>query len=152
MQRGQAVLEFLFIILIIVVYLTTTALPLEKDAKNAVYDSSRLARANVETQKLSSAVQEVSEMGAGTRETIAIFVPEKTIITCDTGLNKIDFNLMLELEQNSAQCPSNICIKEFLAPEGTTLNCTTQKLYGPAKYTIKIEKTALNAILFERTS
>ena len=72
-NRGQTVLEFLLIILIIIIYLTTVIVPMANNAQGAINDTEKVARANNETQKLSNAIEKITLLGEGSRQTIDVF-------------------------------------------------------------------------------
>jgi len=149
MKKGQTVLEFLFLVMIVIIYLTTLVVPMAKDAQTALTDTEKIARANNETQKLANAIQKVSILGDGTRQTVDLFIPEDTTIYCAS--NNVSFTTTLSLKpypamQNAtAQCnaTNGICTKTF--PKQSTspqYTCITPSFSGPAKTSIKVEKTS----------
>jgi len=139
MQKGQTVLEFLFLILIIIIYITATIIPLTKDANSAITDTEIIARANNETQKITNTINEVARMSSGTRQTITVFVPDRTKIICnDTNFS---FDVNLSLKPYPAQCNTNgICTKYFQTAQNTVVNCSLEFIIGPSKKQIIIEK------------
>jgi hypothetical protein len=146
MQKGQASLEFLFLVLIVIVYLTTTIMPLTKDASSAVSDVDSLAKANNETQKIINSINRVAAYGEGTRETLNILIPQNTTLFCaDTN---ISFKTTLLANPYPSQCPSGICNKYFPTPQNTTLDCKLQTIIGPTKAQIIIEKSGTNKVIF----
>jgi len=146
MQKGQAAIEFMFIILIVIIYLSTVVIPLTNDSKNAINDVDSISRANNETQKIVNAIQRVSSFGEGTKETVVLIVPQKTNIIC---LDKnISFRVELTSTPYPAQCPTGNCTKTFLLPQNQTMDCRNPIVIGPVKTKIVIEKSAGNQIIF----
>jgi hypothetical protein len=145
MQKGQAVLEFLFLILIIIVYITATIVPLTKDAGAAVTDTEIISRANNETQKITNTINEVARMSNGARQNITVFVPDKTVITCnDTNFS---FDVNLSLKPFPAQCSSSgICTKFFQTAQNTPISCALKQIIGPSKKQILIERVDNNVV------
>ena len=140
MRKGQTVLEFLFLLLVVIVYLTTVVVPMAKDAQGAVSDTEKVARANNEAQKIANAIQEVSLMGEGSKKTIDVFVPEATTIDCNDASNSISFTTTLTLEPFPAQCPLGVCTKTFAGPTNAPLDCQLALLPQQAKATVSISK------------
>ncbi len=145
MQRGQTVLEFLFLILIIIVYITATIVPLTKDAGAAVTDTEIIARANNETQKITNIINEVARMSNGARQNITVFVPDRTTITCND--KNFSFDVNLSLKPYPAQCNSNgTCTKFFITAQNAPVNCSLKQIIGPSKKQILIEKVDNNVV------
>ncbi len=138
MQKGQAVIEFIFLILIIVVYLVAVTIPLVKDTQNIIQDTENVTRANNECQKLSNSIKEINLFGEGSRQTLNLFVPNNTTIDCN-NFGKISFSTQLLQNPFPSQCASGICTKTFLT--NSTLNCVTKQINGPQKISITIQKT-----------
>ena len=144
MQRGQAALEFIFLILIVVIYLTTVVMPLTKDSKNAITDIDTIAKANNETQKIMNTIQRVSTFGVGTKETLTVFIPINTTIYCHD--KNISFVSTLTTKPYPAQCPSGTCSKTFLIPANKTMDCLGVTFTGPNTEQIVIKKSTDNNI------
>ncbi len=145
MQKGQTVLEFLFLILIIIIYITVTIVPLTKDANAAITDTELMSRANYETQKIVNTISEVARMSNGARQTIAVFVPDKTRIICND--TNIQFDVNLSLRPYPAQCSANgICTKFFQTPTSAPMTGALKQIIGPSKKQILIEKVDNNVV------
>jgi hypothetical protein len=146
MQKGQASLEFLFLILIVIVYITTTIIPLTNQATNAVYDMDAIAKANNESQKVLNAMERVSTFGTGTKETLTLLLPAKTIFYCYD--KNISFQTTLLAKPYPAKCMSGTCTKTFTLPSSITAYCSEETIKGPVKATVIIEKKADGKIGF----
>jgi uncharacterized protein (UPF0333 family) len=144
-MKGQTSLEFIFIILLIIVYLVTATMPLITSAKNVIIETTNIAQANNETQKIINAINEVSLGGTGTKKTITLHVPEQTTITCTETPSEIKFETTINQKPYPTKCTpainNAICTKIF--PSNTQLNCKKQNITGPAKTTATIEKTQI---------
>ena len=137
MQKGQAIIEFIFLILIIVVYLVTVTMPLIKDTQNIIQDTENMTRANNECQKIVNSIKEINLFGEGSRETLNIFIPNNTIIGCIN--NKINFETQLTQTPYPTACSTGKCTKEFTT--NLTLNCEIGQISGPQKVGVTIQKT-----------
>ena len=137
-MKGQAALEFIFIILIVIVYLTTVTMPLVKDAQNILADVESIGRGNNEAQKIANSINEVWTMGDGSRQTLNIFLPANTTLRCAD--NNISFEATLLQRPFPSQCPQGVCQKYFPSPTGASLNCITELIEGPQKTNLRIEK------------
>ncbi len=137
MQKGQAILEFIFLILIIVVYLVSTTIPMVKDTQNIIQDTQNITRANNECQKISNSIKEINLFGEGSRQTLMVFIPNNTTITCIN--NQISFETQLTQTPFPQECPNGLCDKNF--NPNAALQCTVGTIKGPQKVGITIQKT-----------
>jgi hypothetical protein len=147
MQRGQTTIEFLFIILITIVYITTVTTPLVKSAQTIIYDTENISRTNNETQKIVNTINELATLSSGSRQTINIFLPENTSIYCAN--KNISFTTVLKQEPWPTQCPNGNCTKTLTPILNTDLNCTPSTLVGPLKTKLVIEKGETKVFLIE---
>jgi len=139
MKRGQASIEFIFLVLIVIVYLTTVVIPLSKEAQDSISDVDSVARANNETQKIANTINDVFLLGEGSKQTLAVFLPEDTIIYCKD--KNISFEATLKQLPYPAQCSSGKCVKVFTFSTSTLLTCNTNYL-TPGKTILTVEKKA----------
>ena len=137
MQKGQAIIEFIFLILIIVVYLVSVTMPLVKDTQNIIQDTENMTRANNECQKIVNSIKEINLFGEGSRQTLNIFIPNNTIIGCAD--NKINFETQLTQTPYPIVCQTGKCSKDFIT--NLTLNCDIGQIKGPQKIGVTIQKT-----------
>jgi hypothetical protein len=139
MQKGQAVLEFIFLILIIVVYLVTTTMPLVKDTQEIIQDTDNIARANNECQKIVNTISEINLFSTGSKQLVTLFIPSNTSIRCDSGNDAISFTTKLTKEPFPTECPQGMCTKTFYP--GTNIQCALGEIKGPQKANVTIQKT-----------
>ncbi len=138
--RGQAAIEFIFIILIVVVYIFTATLPLIENAKGSIEDIDNITKINTESQRIVNSVNKISLLGIGSKETITIIIPSHSKINCAT--NEISFETKINNTGNNpptTYCEENICTKTFSMLDGFNLNCQIPNI-TKGIYSLKIEK------------
>lgn len=139
-EKGQAAIEFIFIILIIVFYLATITRPLVMDARGITEDVSTIIRADSESKKLLNSITEVALMGEGSRKTIMLFVPNDARVHCLDG--KVGFGATIKGEpfpeinvtngtcDGESCCVNGSCDKNYLTPSSITINCQRSLVVG----------------------
>lgn len=150
-QRGQVALEFIFILLIIIVYLFTVSKPLIDGASDVVNDIERVSRINNETTKISKTINNISIMGVGTKNTVNVFIPLESKLFCFDNSSKIGFSAKINLAKTNPNlniCPNNFCDNNLDLFDNIILNCPTTEL-SPGNYNILIEKISENEIIVE---
>jgi len=83
-MRGQASVEFVFTILIAVLFIMVIINPSVDFASKSTEDVANISKLWVAGEKISNAIQYASLSGSGTKQTISIVVPKDATITCDT--------------------------------------------------------------------
>lgn len=145
-QKGQAAIEFIFIILIVVVYIFTATLPLIENAKGSIEDIDNITKINTESQRIVNSINKISLLGTGSKETLTIIIPSYSKINCAT--NEISFETKINNTGNNpptTYCKNNICTKTFPILDGVNLNCQMPNL-AKGIYSLKIEKQESNLI------
>ena len=143
-QRGQVALEFIFILLIIIIYIFTVTKPIIDNATGISEDIDNVSRTNNEAQKLLNSVTRVSMLGAGSKETLNMIVPANSTIKCySAGI--IGFNTTLTVKPYPPQCTSGVCDKNFNMPAGLTVNCSLQNINGQG--TVLVRKEVDNSVV-----
>lgn len=79
-QKGQASIEFMFLISIAMIYIATVVLPAVEISKMAAEDVSRLAQTRLAAEKLANSIDSVAAASGEAKQTITIFVPENSIV------------------------------------------------------------------------
>ncbi|MGI6589106.1 MAG: hypothetical protein ACOX1V_00360 [Candidatus Iainarchaeum sp.] len=138
MQKGQAIIEFIFLILIIVVYLTSTTIPLVESAQKTINDTQNITRANNELQKIINAINEINLFSDGSKQTLQIFIPSNTTLKCNSLENKISFETQLIQEPYPIECNQGKCKKEYGL--NIDIQCPITQLNGPQKVNLTIQK------------
>lgn len=139
-QRGQVAIEFIFILLIIIIYIFTVTKPLIDSSVSAVDDIERISKIKNETEKLSNAVNETHLLGNGTKRTIFLFIPNNARIFCEENL--IGFSATIndsEVNPEVQVCANNICDYNADIYSGFTINCL-QKSFPTGQYQVTVEK------------
>jgi uncharacterized protein (UPF0333 family) len=141
MQRGQVILEFIFIILIVVIYIFTVTKPFMANSQETIFDIEALTRTNAETQKITNSINKLSLLGIGSKETLEIFLPAQSKILCNTSNNTFGFIVEINSSENSPEhnlCPDNTCEKTFALNDTVVLACDVPELSD--RETIEVEK------------
>ncbi|HPM86267.1 MAG TPA: hypothetical protein PLI99_04185 [archaeon] len=140
MQKGQAIIEFIFLILIIVVYLTSTTIPLVESAQKTITDTQNITRANNELQKIINAINEINLFSNGSKQTLQLIIPSNTIIKCDSEKNTISFETQLTQEPYPIECSQGKCKKDY-SLTNIDIQCAISQINGPQKVNITIQKS-----------
>ncbi|MBT4870791.1 MAG: hypothetical protein HON47_04405 [Candidatus Diapherotrites archaeon] len=140
-SRGQVAIEFIFIVLLVVVYLFSVTKPLVESSQGIIEDIDTITRSNNEAKKLLNSVKRVSMQGSGSKETIQLFIPLNGTVGCYHDGN-IGFNAKINqrtldgssINPRVSLCENNICDKNLSKPN-VTIDC----LYDvPTNGTIKL--------------
>ena len=153
--KGQASVEFIFTLLIAVMFIVALVQPSAELAANSTKDVSNLSKLKVSAEKLADTIQFVALSGEGTKQAINLIVPEGAAISC-LGTNLITQYALLsnngENDVPEASCPSGICTN--ILNVGTGFNCTGEPdagLDGDSKLiVVTVEKFSTEvSIIFE---
>jgi hypothetical protein len=128
-ERGQAAIEFIFIILIIMVYIFTTSKPFITNAQGTIEDIQNITKINYEAQKITDTITQVSLLGVGSKNTITIIVPLNTELFCDDIAKTISFKTSINVTGQNPPlglCVNNVCEKIFNVRQGINLYCQFQ--------------------------
>jgi hypothetical protein len=149
MRKGQATIEFIFIILIVTIYIFGVTKPILENTQGIIEDIENISKANYAAQQIINTSNKISFLGNGSKETITIFVPRNARLECDE--NKIVLEVEINKTGNNPNvglCEDNNCIKEYSIRDGIDLNCEGQVfLFGIRN--VSIEKV-LNKIKIKR--
>lgn len=138
MQKGQAIIEFIFLILIIVVYLTSTTIPLIENTQKTITDTENITRMDNESQKIINAINEINLFSNGSKQTLKVYLPQNSKLMCDSVGEKISFEIQLTQEPFPQECQNGKCIKNYNT--NIDLQCAVGEIRGPQKINITIEK------------
>jgi hypothetical protein len=131
-SAGQAAIEFIFIILIIVIYLFTVSKPILENSQGVVDDIERIVKTDIETKKIVNSINNLSLLANGSKETLNIIVQKDSEIICTQ--NKISFEVKINEKGNNPDlgiCTNNICTKEHSIFENAEINCNSSNItYG----------------------
>jgi hypothetical protein len=149
MKRGQVALEFIFIVLLIVIYIFAVTKPLVESSQGLIEDITTVTLANNEAQKLLNSVKRVSMLGEGSKETIIIFSPLNAKVGCASGGTGIGFSAKINQRQVNgtsinppvALCPNDLCEKTYTLPNGINISCNPGNMLEGTNQVV-IRKTA----------
>ncbi|MFA5763763.1 MAG: hypothetical protein WC915_03035 [archaeon] len=124
--RGQAAIEFIFIILIIMVYIFTTTRPFITNSQGTIDDIQNITRINYEAQKIVDTITQISLLGVGSKNTITIIVPYNTTLFCNQDAKTISFKTNINTTGQNPPiglCQNNNCEKIFKIRQGVNIDC-----------------------------
>ncbi|HLD58833.1 MAG TPA: hypothetical protein VI977_04305 [archaeon] len=120
-SRGQVSIEFIFLLLFIIIYITAVVMPMVNFSNNSAEEISRLGNAKIAAQKIAGTIDSVGLSPNSAKSTISVFLPEKSAITCESGSIDYSAEMLNTWNPNDpASCPAgatNCC--------ATTINPVT---------------------------
>jgi uncharacterized protein (UPF0333 family) len=137
MQKGQAVIEFILLILIIVVYLVSVTMPMVESTQGVIQDTKNITSANNESQKIINSINEINLFGNESKQTLILFIPNNTTIDCN-NTKGITFKTQFTQAPFPADCNNGLCTKTFST--SAPLNCILKEIKGPQKISVLIQK------------
>ena len=142
-NRGQAAIEFIFIVLLIVVYLFTVTKPIIESSQGIIEDIDTISRSNNEALKIVNSVKRVSMLGTDSKETIQLFIPLNGAVGCyDDGnvgfTTKINQRTLdgTPINPSVGLCPNNLCDKNFSLPSVAITCSYSAPVVGTQKFAI----------------
>ena len=134
-KKGQVTVEFMLLLVIMLVYITTVIQPSVNSSSKAMNDIKLLGETDFALQRIASQINYVNASAQGTTKTISLYVPAKAQISCANNSANISFLVNLEI-------PSFNCSEEKTAPEtacnksiatDARINCSNFSLNGETK-------------------
>ncbi len=140
-SRGQASIEFILLIVVILLYLQTVVQPTVSVANISAQEVNRVGKARSAAESLANTIKSVSLQSSQSKQTIQIFVPAKAELhckcpTCAIPSNFGDLNaiemivildqappLIVEDGTSSGKCRSGKCYFDVNLFQNTDLNC-----------------------------
>lgn len=171
-RKGQTSIEFLFLFLIMLYYLTTVIQPAVDAAGLKILEVNRTGQAKLAAMKLANAINEIGTLSGDSRKTIWIFAADCTEIKCNSAENTIDYNAKFGMQpvqpgstDYSMDCTAGIANMPQFSHAGTisvlkdiTLNClnfhadTSNTLIGyqtPKDKVIITKNSTANTVLVQ---
>ncbi|MEW6294760.1 MAG: hypothetical protein AB1467_00495 [Candidatus Diapherotrites archaeon] len=126
--RGQASVEFMLLIVLILFYITSIVSPSLDTGTKSLQDTTRIGAARLSTQKVVNAVDYIGALTGEAKTTVNVFIPDRTAIYCDPNNPVgalIGFNA--DVDMNTTACgidgsPLN-CDKNFYLAKNVKLKC-----------------------------
>lgn len=154
--KGQTSIEFILLIVIILLFVQALILPTVDLASNTAIEVSRIGQTKLAAERLSNAIQLIGVSANESRQTIHIFLPEKSSIACNG--EKIVYNSELEssrdIPTDCTDTPTPHCEKEI--DTGIDFSCDTgfspDSSSNPALnledfYSLRIEKGSSGVVV-----
>ena len=126
MKKGQTSIEFMLLIVISLLYIQTVISPNVNESLLSVSDTARVGQARLATEKLTNAINYVAASNSESKTTVNLFIPDRTIITCDESNKRISYQTTID--GNIAKCgilddDASNCEKDFELNPTITLRC-----------------------------
>lgn len=93
-KKGQVSIEFMFIIMVSLIYMQLLVSTVIQPSIDAVEDTTRISQARLSAEKLSSSINELASSMGENVKTVHIYVPKDATFGCTTD-NKIQFSVKL---------------------------------------------------------
>lgn len=138
MNKGQASVEFLLIIMLSILYISTVIIPGADAAENAAEDTAGIAKIVGSAEKLAGTIQYVALSGVGTRQTIEVVVPENSTFTCGTNSITISYTAKRTLQDTHCTGSPSVCRKTIEV--GTAFTCNPAPGILTGLYKVTVEK------------
>lgn len=123
-RKGQASIEFMLLIVLILLYIQTIIQPMIVEGTNSLDDTMRVGRSRFAAEKLANTINYVNSLGGEAKSTVSIFIPDRSRIYCDDTENEIYF--ISSIDSKIAQCGLDgtpECDKSFGLMSGITMQC-----------------------------
>ncbi|MBU1120877.1 hypothetical protein KJ660_03270, partial [Candidatus Micrarchaeota archaeon] len=82
-RKGQASIEFMLLIVLILLYIQTIIQPMIIEGTNSLDDTMRVGRSRFAAEKLANTINYVNSLSGEAKSTVSIFIPDRSRIYCD---------------------------------------------------------------------
>lgn len=166
MQKGQISIEYLLIISLMLLYITTIILPNVDLSSKAAKEIAGISQARLAAEKIANTANEVALSGERTRQTITVYAPAGATIKCANPQENgkpatisFDYNLSLGIivdacknDGGNGENQESECSKDFNTVSGFNFTCTRGSfpILGEEKGTItgvQVEKINSNVTI-----
>lgn len=146
--KGQIAIEFLFLIVIAMIYMQTISSPALELAADAMDDVTRLAQIRVAADNIANNIESLEASVEG-RRTITVFVPENGTITIED--DGVVFEITLNRTATVEGCNDTICSKQI--EFGGSVSITGNTVFnGRGLYEVVLEKAEGSEVINVRLS
>jgi uncharacterized protein (UPF0333 family) len=143
MRKGQISIEFMLLLMVLLLFMFTTILPGAKEAEKGVDDASRISAAIMAQEKIVSSANYLSVLGSGSKQTLTVFLPEKTSMTYSSEKLTLTFYTKSNAEND---CDPDTAHSDY------PFKCTREKqidsgisiignMSGPGAVSVVVEKS-----------
>lgn len=127
-KRGQTVIEFLLILIILLLFIQTSSAPNAIDSKNYLDDIVNSSMGENTLNIIYNDIVEVSNLGSESSKKTIVFLREGQQINCDNGVTPNTLKLIVTLKASEDPAVSNcslvgsnyVCTKSMDLPTGIT--------------------------------
>lgn len=154
MKRGQMSVEFMLLIAIMLLYISTLVLPNVELASDSTKEIAGVGQSRIAAEKIVQTANQISLAGTASKETIKIYVPENSTIDCTEGGSPVgeDANISFSYILRNTSVPitscqslfdgdsDSICTKKFSIMQGPIYECHNFPVTGPKTPQIVLEK------------
>ena len=81
-SRGQSSIEFILLVAIAMIYISTVIMPSVEISKRAASDTMQLSQARLAAEKLANTIDSVAAASGDAKATITIIVPQRALVKC----------------------------------------------------------------------
>jgi len=99
MKKGQAAIEFILLVVVMLLFINTAIITNATTASEAALDVSKIGKARLAAEKIVDSINYVGFSGVGTKQTLAVFIPENVSLKCTSSSSDpgyITFGVALE--------------------------------------------------------
>ena len=151
MRKGQAAIEFILLVVVMLLFINTAIITNANTASDAALDVSKVGKARLAVDKLVNSINYVGFGGEGTKQTVAVFVPENVIITCNPGAGSGTIGFSVTLQGSASGCTdvsgSFVCQKNIEVYDDVALGCSAPaSVVGPTLVNYTITKGSGSAV------
>ena len=150
-SKGQASVEFMLLIVLILFYINTIVQPSLNIGTTALQDTTRIGAVRLSAQKIANAIDYIGSLSGDAKTRVNVFIPTDTVIYCDPS-NPVGalIGFRADVNLNTTSCGFDLtpfnCDRNFYVAKNVILVCNWIGLKidsnsGPNPREIKIEKT-----------
>ncbi len=101
-NKGQVIIEFLLLIFVIMVYVSSTLLPQAETISNSLYDASNISKIDIQAKRFDRTVNQMSHHSSSTYYMV-FYVPNDTNFFC-LDANHFAYTVRMSSEENPKPC------------------------------------------------
>jgi hypothetical protein len=135
--KGQASIEFIFVLVFMFVLLVGVILPLGQTFRSSLDDVGRAGSLSSSVKQVEYSLRLLTNTQASGQQEVSVFIPRNSNFTCDPGTDELSMSLPLALpvfttegivpascvELDADPVYAMICEKAILVPDDVDLRC-----------------------------
>jgi uncharacterized protein (UPF0333 family) len=150
-KKGQISVEFILLITIALIYITTSVWPIVDQGADAAEDVKSVADAKFSSMKLAKALNEAAVSSGDMKKTFEVFLGPNTTIACDLANQEIDYTVIVSYINAISNPDLTKCVVENDAvgnPIGWRCDSYVELLPGAAGFNCPAMQTGNDTTLF----